>query len=552
MKNEGGITGASVNHCKHNSSSGRIVDHLLPNVMRASFLLLLVLGLAFTANATVTLPVIFTDHMVLQRERPVPVWGWAEAGREVNVKFAGQVKATKADKDGKWKVMLDPLKASNDPQNLMVSGQNTVVIKDVLVGEVWLCSGQSNMAMTVKGVQDAEKEIAAANFPLIRMFFVQSFTATSPQEQCQGVWQACSPRTIPNFSATAYFFGRNLHQTLKVPVGLINSSVGGTAIESWTSMEAMKDKAELQPLLEQWRKDVALFEQPENMAKNEAAKKQWQEAVKAAQAAKQPAPPQPVYVGREPLQPNRPGNLFNGKIAPIIPFAIRGAIWYQGESNAGNGPLYATQLPLMIRDWRTRWGNEFPFAWVQLPNFLKREAEPGAASHWARLREAQSKSLAVPKTGMSINLDIGDAGNIHPLNKQEIGRRLALWARAQVYAEKIPWSGPLYESHEIRGNEVVIRFTHAEGLKTADGSTTLKGFAIADATQKWQWAEARIVGDHVIVSHPGIQTPMAVRYAWANNPDVNLINGTGLPAGPFRTDEWPMDNFSMPLKSGAK
>lgn len=519
--------------------------------MRTSFLILLLLGLAFSASATVTLPVIFTNHMVLQRGQPVPVWGWAEAGHEVNVKFAGQAKATKADKDGRWKVTLDPLKASSDPQNLTVSGQNTVVVKNVLVGEVWLCSGQSNMAMTVKGVQDAEKEIAAANFPAIRMFFVQSFTATSPQERCKGVWQACSPQTIPNFSAAAYFFGRNLHQTLKVPVGLVHSSVGGTAIESWTSMDVMQDKAEVQPLLEQWRKEVALFEQPETRAKNEATKKQWQDAVKAAQAAGQPPPPQPPVVGRDPLSANRPANLFNGKIAPLVPFAIRGAIWYQGESNAGNGPLYATQLPLLIRDWRTRWGHEFPFAWVQLPNYLKRDANPGAASTWARLREAQTKSLVVPKTGMTINIDIGEAGNIHPLNKQEIGRRLALWARAQVYGEKIPWSGPLYQSHAINGSQVVIQFQHAEGLKTVDGGASVKGFVIADETKKWQAAEVRIEGAQVIVTHPAIKTPTAVRYAWANNPEVNLINGAGLPAGPFRTDDWPMDNASMPLKAGA-
>lgn len=533
-------------------ASGVWLTHSYFILVRTSTIVLFVLGLACSASATVTLPVIFTDHMVLQRERPVPVWGWAEAGREVNVKFAGQTKTTKADKDGRWKVTLDPLKASSDRQNLMVSGQNTVVIKDVLVGEVWLCSGQSNMAMTVKGVQDAEKEIAAANFPKMRMFFVQSFTATSPQEQCKGVWQTCSPQSIPNFSAAAYFFGRNLHQTLKVPVGLINSSVGGTAIESWTSMDVMKDKAELQPLLEQWRQGVTLFEQPENLAKNSAAKKQWQDAVKAAQAAGQPSPPQPALLGRDPLSANRPANLFNGKIAPIVPFAIRGAIWYQGESNAGNGPLYATQLPLMISDWRTRWGYDFPFAWVQLPNFQKRDAAPGTASNWARLREAQTKSLAVPNTGMSINIDIGEAGNIHPLNKQEIGRRLALWARAQVYGEKMAWSGPQYQSHAINGAQVVIRFSHAEGLKTVDGSAALKGFAIADETQKWQWAEARIEGDQVIVTHPAIKTPVAVRYAWANNPEVNLINGAGLPAGPFRTDDQPMDNFSMPIKPVTK
>ncbi len=519
--------------------------------MRTCLMLLLAAGLTLSARAALTLPAIFKDHMVLQRNQPIPVWGWAEAGQEINVSFAGQTKISKADKEGHWKVVLDPLPASKDPGILRVSGQSTVVVKDVLVGEVWLCSGQSNMAMTVKGVADAEKEMAAADFPLIRMFFVQSFTATTPQEQCKGVWQGCSPRTVSNFSAAAYFFGRELHQTLKVPVGLINSSVGGTAIESWTSMEAMQKEAQLQPLLKRWQKDVDLFELPDSRAKNDAAKKQWQEAAKAALVAKQPAPPQPGYLGSDPLNANRPANLFNGKIAPLIPFALRGAIWYQGESNAGNGPLYAVQLPLMIRDWRARWGAEFPFAWVQLPNFQKREAEPAAPSTWARLREAQARALTVPNTGMTVNLDIGDAGNIHPTNKLQIGHRLALWARAKVYGEKILWSGPQYESHAIQGSEVVIQFKHAEGLKTTDSGAVVKGFAIADETQHWQWADARIKGQQVIVSHSGMQKPVAVRYAWANNPEVNLINAASLPAAPFRTDEWPMDNASLPPKTGA-
>ncbi len=520
--------------------------------MRTCLILLLAAGCALSSHAAVSLPAIFKDHMVLQRDRPIPVWGWAEAGQEINVKFADQTKITKADKDGRWKVVLDPQPASADPRILRISGQSTEVVKDVLVGEVWLCSGQSNMAMPVKGVSDSAKEMAAADFPLIRMFFVQSFTATTPQNQCQGVWQNCSPKTIPNFSATAYFFGRELYQTLKVPVGLINSSVGGTTIESWTSMEVMQKEASLQPLLKRWDKDVALFEQPENRVKNDEAKKQWQDAVKAALAAKQPAPPQPVYVGSDPLHPNRPGNLFNGKIAPLVPFAFRGVIWYQGESNAGNGPQYALQLPLMIRDWRARWGAEFPFAWVQLPNFQKREAAPEAPATWARLREAQDKALATPHTGMTVNLDIGDAGNIHPTNKQEIGHRLALWARAKVYGEKLEWSGPRYESHVIQSGEIVIHLEHAEGLKTVDGGAAVKGFAVADESKHWQWAEARIQGKHVIVSLPAMAKPVAVRYAWANNPEVNLVNGSGLPVAPFRTDDWAMDNASMPLKPVAQ
>lgn len=520
--------------------------------MRTCLILLLAAGMILSAHAAVTLPGIFKDHMVLQRDKPIPVWGWAEPGQEINVKFAAQTKITHADKEGRWKVVLDPMPASSDPAILRVSGRSTEVVRDVLVGEVWLCSGQSNMAMTVKGVVNAEKEMAAADFPHIRMFFVQSFTATSPQDQCKGVWQSCSPRTIPNFSAAAYFFGRELHQSLKVPVGLINSSVGGTAIESWTSMQAMQKEARLQPLLKRWEKDVGVHEQPENMAKNEAARKQWQEAVKATQAAKQPAPPQPTYIGSDPLNANRPGNLFNGKIAPLIPFALRGVAWYQGESNAGNGPLYAIQLPLLIRDWRTRWGSEFPFVWVQLPNYQKRETDPAAPTTWARLREAQTQALAAtPHTGMTVNIDIGDAGNIHPTNKQQIGHRLALWARANVYGEKIVWSGPRYETHVIQGSEVVIRFQHAGGLKTSDGGVAVKGFAITDETKHWQWGEARIQNGQVIVSHPSIQKPVAVRYAWANNPEVNLINGAGLPTAPFRTDDWPMDPASLPPKAGA-
>ncbi|WP_395748941.1 sialate O-acetylesterase [Prosthecobacter sp.] len=510
--------------------------------MKPWLILLLVSTLACSVRAAVTLSPVFKDHMVLQRDRQVPVWGWAEPGQEINVKFGEQTKVTKADKDGKWKVVLDPMRASSDPDILRVSGQSTEVVKDVLVGEVWLCSGQSNMAMNVKGVDNAEKEMLGANFPLIRMFFVQSFTATTPQEQCAGVWQICTPKTVANFSAAAYFFGRELQQDLKVPIGLINSSVGGTPIESWTSLEAMQKEPRLHSLLKRWERDVELFEQPDNRAKNDLAKKQWQDAAKAALAGKQSPPPQPAYVGSDPLHAARPGNLFNGKIAPLVPFSIRGILWYQGESNAANGPLYAVQMPLLIHDWRARWGAELPFAWVQLPNFQKREAEPDAAANWARLREAQAAALKEPNTGMTVNLDIGDAGNIHPKNKQEIGRRLALWARAKVYGEKLEYRGPVYRSHEVKGGEVVIQMDHASGLKTSDGGAAVKGFVIADEMKRWQWADAHIEDGKVIVSHPAVLKPVAVRYAWANNPEVNLVNGSGLPAAPFRTDDWEMDN----------
>ncbi len=485
------------------------------------------------ARADVTLHPLFSDHIVLQRDTAVPVWGWADAGEAVTVTIAGQTKKATTEADGKWRVKLDPLKVG-EPKSLTVKGKNTLTVNDVLVGEVWLCSGQSNMGMNVKASQNFEQEQASANHPLLRMFTVRSGSALTPQEKCVGDWQVSTSETVGGFSATAYFFGRELQEKLGVPVGLINSSVGGTIIEAWTSMDAMKPKAELAPVLASWEKQVALGQSPESQAKHAEAMAQWKEALAKAKAANQtPLPKAPAAPGRQPLDSNRPANLFNGKIAPLVGYGIRGAIWYQGESNAGNGPLYALQLPLLIADWRKRWGTEFPFAWVQLPNFQAHTTAPDAPAGWAGIREGMTKSLAVPNTGMSINMDIGDATE----NKQEIGHRRALWARAKVYGEKIPYSGPLYAGHEIKGNEVIVRLHHTDGgLKLKEGE--LNSFVIAGADQKWHWAKSRIEGKTVVVSSPDVSAPAAVRYAWASNPDVMLFNGADLPAGPFRTDDW--------------
>ena len=488
------------------------------------------------ARADVTLHKLFSDHIVLQRDAKVPVWGWADAGEKVTVSIAGQSKSATAGADGKWSVKLDPLKVGA-PQTLTAKGKNTVTVNDVLIGEVWLCSGQSNMGMTVQGAQNFAQEKESAAHPLLRMFTVRSGSAITPQEKCEGAWQVSTPETVGGFSATAYFFGRELQEKLKIPVGLINSSVGGTAIEAWTSMDAMKPLPELAPMLDMWEKQIAAGQTPEALAKYAEAMAKWKEAAEKAKAEKQPVPKAPGTSGRQPLDNNRPANLFNGKIAPLVGYGIRGAVWYQGESNATNGALYALQLPLLIKDWRTRWGSEFPFAWVQLPDFQAHATAPDGPSGWAIVRESMTKSLAVPNTGMTINLGIGEAGNIHPKNKQEIGHRLALWARAKVYGEKIPYSGPLYSGHEIKGSEVIVRFNHTDGgLKQKEGE--LNSFVIAGADQKWHWAKSRVEGNTVIVSSPEVPAPAAVRYAWASNPDVILFNGEGLPAGPFRTDDW--------------
>lgn len=493
------------------------------------------------ARADVRLPAVISDHMVLQQEVAAPIWGWADNGEEVTVAIAGQSKSAKTGADGKWRINLDKL-TTGGPHELIVKGKNTVKIADVLVGEVWLGSGQSNMAMTVSRSKDFEAEQAAANLPNIRMFRESSGAATEPQEEGSGKWEVCTPETVGNFSATAFFFGRELHKSLKLPVGLINSSVGGTPIEAWTSMAAQKNLAELKPLFARWDNETATYDPDKAKAQYEKLSAEWRVVAKKArdEGKQPPRPPQPPVNPRK--NSHHPAVLFNGKIAPLVPYAIRGAVWYQGESNANSNRAgnsaenYGLQLRTMIADWRSRWGQgDFPFAWVQLPLYKKPQADPVEESGWAIVREQMLKTLKVPNTGMAITLDLGEANDIHPKDKQGVGKRLAMWALAKVYNQKglVP-SGPLPDGYEIVGEEVVLSFRFASGLK-AKGAE-LKGFAIAGADQKWLTAKARIEGDQVIVWHPDIKQPKAVRYAWADHPDANLINGASLPASPFRTD----------------
>ncbi|MEP6669815.1 MAG: sialate O-acetylesterase [Chthoniobacter sp.] len=503
--------------------------------MKTSLLLLVIFAGATAARADVKLPAIFSDHMVLQADMAVPVWGWAEPGEEVTVSFATQSKTTKADTDGKWKVKLDKLKVGEAPQTLTVIGKNALAVKDVLVGEVWLGSGQSNMALNVGAVKNATDEIAAANFPALRMFTVRSSAAATAQEDCPGLWQVCSPVTVPLFSATAYFFGRDLHRTLGVPVGLINSSVGGTRIESWISTEAQQQTPEVKAAADALTKAARAYNPAVAKAAFEKSLAKWQEVAAQAKAeGKEPprAPSDPVAI-RQKI--GEVGGLFNGKIAPLIPYALRGVVWYQGEANSSpdRAAFYGHQLPALIADWRARWGSEFPFAWVQLPNF-----DGGAIRDWPLMREQMLKTLKVKNTGMAIAIDVGEANNIHPKNKQEVGHRLALWALGTVYGQKVPSiSGPLPVGYEVRGSAVVLKFDHADGgLVAKDGE--LKGFVIAGEDKKWVSARAKIEGGEVIVSSSDVSKPAAVRYAWENNPVCNLYNGAGLPASPFRTDDW--------------
>ncbi len=456
-------------------------------------------------------------------------------GEDVTVTIAGRQAQTTADENGKWAVSLKPLEYGG-PFTLRVTGHNSIVVRDVLVGEVWVCSGQSNMQMAVASVNNAKKEIAEADYPSIRLFTVPRRVAARPLSDTTGNWTACSPETVPGFSAVGYFFGRELHKALGVPVGLIHTSWGGTPAEAWTSRPALEAVGELKQLVDDLDKRIISY--PKALADYHKAHAEWEKAAQKAKAEGAKVPPEPKAPQDPNASPWRPAGLFNGMISPLIPFAIRGAIWYQGESNASRAWQYRTLFPTMIRDWRKHWGQgDFPFLFVQLANFKARKSQP-AESAWAELREAQLMTLALPNTGMAVIIDIGEANNIHPKNKQDVGKRLAAWALGTTYGKDVVISGPIYDSMTIEGNRIRMRFKHVDGGLVAKGGR-LKGFAIAGEDRKFYWAHAKIDGDTVVVRSFRVPKPVAVRYAWADNPECNLYNAAGLPASPFRTDEWP-------------
>jgi sialate O-acetylesterase len=569
------------------------VRYILNNLGRVTTWLLISSAtfLSVSARADVALPHIFGDHMVLQRDGTVPIWGTAAAGEAVTV-TAGKVQGTAtAGSDGKWMVKLAGLPASTTPIDVTVAGKNTITFHDVLVGDVWVCSGQSNMEFSEPMEASAKTELLQADHPLIRLFYVPKVPSRTPADEIgaakkplEGSWQVCSRDALMNdgdwngFSAVGYTFGREVNAATQAPVGLISDCWGGQTAQSFTSLEALQanpmfkhyvDKAlDFQsnydkyvasynaalplypPILEKWKQD--------NKAALDAYN-QWPQKAKEAAANNQPVPPRPPFL-RPPNPPQNPASnpaiptvLYNGMIHPIIPYAIKGAIWYQGEANAGGPVEYRTLLPTMIQDWRTRWGQgDFPFLTVELANFMKRLPDP-SESNWAALREAQAKTLSLPKTGLAVTIDIGEANDIHPKDKEDVGHRLAVAALNVAYGQKAVGSGPIYKSMTIEGDKVHLAFDSVgQGLvtdvppphfhpgepRTVDASP--EGFAVAGADHKFAWAQAAIEGDGVVVSSPAVPAPVAVRYAWADNPACNLYNKDGLPAVPFRTDDWPV------------
>jgi sialate O-acetylesterase len=511
------------------------------------------------AEAGMNLASPFTDHMVLQRDKPVPIWGTANPGEQITVEFAGQKKSATADTNGDWRVELKPMKASSESRELVVIGleqSQTENLKydDVLVGEVWLASGQSNMDFSLSkkvkyfaGVTNEEQEIAAANYPLIRMFVGTAQKSYAPENRDGGEWKVCTPENAPAFSAVGYFFARDLQREIKVPFGIIAQAFGASTAEAWISRQALASDPKLKPMLDHFDASVKYFHtnpppvvglprSEDVSATNQAIPETNSDRIFTNEAADRRR--RSGGAPRDPVQDQHNATvLFNGMIHPVIPFAIRGVIWYQGESIAGGAAgiaLYPHVQAALVQDWRKLWGEgDFPFYIVQL-------AGQDAASNRPEVREAQATILALPNTGMAVTTDIGERKNVHPKNKQDVGDRLARLALAKTYGRKIECSGPAYESMILRGDKICVKFSHAKGLVARDG--TLKWFSIAGTDGEFVPADAKIDGRTVVVTSPEVAAPVAVRYAWVNFPDGgHLYNSAGLPAAQFRTDA-PVSN----------
>ncbi len=499
----------------------------MSTTIRPGVLLLLILLTASQACAEVLLPNIFGDHMVLQRDHANPVWGKATPDAEVTVAIADQEHRTNADAEGYWRLELDPMQAGG-PHELIVTASNTVTFVDVLVGEVWVSSGQSNMEWSVNNSNHQEVEVATAKFPQIRLMNVPRISAKEPQFNFGATWQICSPETVGNFSATAYFFGRSIHQAVQVPVGIIDTSWGGACIEAFVLRERLEgDYAEM---LEGWEAYANVY--------TDEVHAELVAAYEAAKEANDPdVRPQYPYDRRE---RDLPGVIYNGRVHPFVGYGIRGVIWCQGESNVPRAHQYRRLFPTLITTWRELWGQgDFPFYWVQLANFHQKSPEP-QDSPWAELREAQTLALELPNTGEAIVLDIGQANDVHPGDKQTAAARLVRHALAKDYDYDITSESPRFASMTIKDGQAIITFDHVSRELFAFNVNTVQGFAIAGEDKKFVWAQAEIVdGKTVKVWSEEVPEPVAVRYAFEINPTANLYDRTGLPVTPFRTDDWP-------------
>ena len=528
-------------------------------------------------RADVTMPPIFGDHMVLQQEAKLPVWGWAAPGEAVTVTLGARCAKATASTEGNWRVNFEPLNPAAQPVALVVEGKNRLEFQDVVVGDVWVCSGQSNMGWPFRLSYYADTELPKANHPRLRLFEVHTRASLHPEKNLFGTWKVCTPEALSNFGTLPYFFGRGLVKGLDRPIGVVAPYWGGSQAQAWTSLAGLEQTPSFSHYLDELKKVTADYPQakeafPKLLAEYEVQRKQWDDEVdkpfkaamlgweaarKHAQDAGQPAPstPKPTIVRPAPVRPipaeggsATPTVLFNGMIAPLIPFAIKGVIWYQGESHT-DAKEYGSLFPRLITDWRREWGQgNFPFLFVQLPNIgSSPTTRPDEDSAWAIVREGQRKALELPKTGMVVAIDLGE-GNLHPRDKLDVAKRLELVARHVAYGEDVVHSGPLYAGMKVENSSIRLSFTNAGGGLTPGISpwnptgvnvpvpTELKGFAIAGADKKWFWAKAVVDGATVVVSSDHVSSPVAVRYGWAQCPPCNLYNKEGLPASPFATD----------------
>lgn len=509
----------------------------------------LVLGsLLFGAylTADIRLPSVLNDHMVIQQDNPIKVWGWAEPGEGISVLFAAQKGETSADSDGLWEVRLKATKASNEPHRMTITGTQSqpVALEDILVGEVWVCSGQSNMEWEMQRTHSPTPEIHRANFPQIRLFHVPRKVSVYPLEDVDAEWKICSPQTIRDFSAVAYYFGRELHQKLDVPVGLISTRWGGTRIEPWTPIAGFRSIPELHEILEEMKPEDKEYRT--ELKKHLSEQKNWLYNLEKALFEGGKIPTQPDMPPHPHYYPQAPTALYNAMVHPLIRFAIRGAIWYQGEANRNDGPIYIKKMEALINGWRSVWqlGN-FPFYYVQLAPFnygYSMDDEEGYTLDFYRLPliwEAQSQALKIPNTGMAVTTDITNLDDIHPRNKKDVGYRLSLWALAKTYGQKdLVYSGPLYRSMSVEGKKIRLQFDHVgSGLVSLDDQP-LSWFEIAGQDRTFTKARAEISGNSVFVWNDRISEPVAVRFGWHQLAIPNLGNKEGLPASPFRTDRW--------------
>ncbi len=504
--------------------------------MKKTALVLLGLLLLPALRAELKLPAIIGDHMVLQQQQANPIWGWDTPGTRVTVQFAGQSHTATAGTDGRWSVKLGPVDANGEAQVLAIAGTSRRDIRDVLVGEVWMCSGQSNMQFAVGQAYNGDLEALAAKIPNLRLISVPQVGRQELQTDFKGQWEAAGPEVVKAFSAVGFLYGRYLHAILNVPVGLIDNSWGGSAAEAWVRRETIEQDPRFAGLMETTRQREADLQSDAGRAKFAAAQEKWKDDAAKAKAAKKPAPraPQDWLTGNA-----RPGNIFAGVVHPTLGYGIKGVIWYQGESNAGRAYEYATLFPFMIEQWRKEWGQgDFPFYWVQLADFKAEKPEPGD-SDWAELREAQTRTLQLPHTGQAVIIDVGEGRDIHPRNKQDVAARLVRWALAKDYGLKVPYRSPEFQGVAITGDKAVVTIDCFGSSLRAFDVAEAQGFAVCGADRVWHWAAGKVIApNRVEVSSGQVSAPIAVRYAWADNPVCNLYSAEGLPVTPFRSDDF--------------